>query len=145
MLAGEQMTKRGELKRPVPSGRLRWEWAVALLFLMAGCGSAYLKPVAGTGRGVIDRCEYLDVAGARLYLLIRGADRGAPVLLWLHGGPGGAERPLSRYYNHELEDHFVVAYWDQRGAGALLTPMPIPGIGMSSLDWRNSVHRLMTP
>jgi pimeloyl-ACP methyl ester carboxylesterase len=39
------------------------------------------------------------------------------VLLWLHGGPGGAERPLSRYYNHELEEHFVVAYWDQRGAG----------------------------
>ena len=59
---------------------------------------------------MIDRCEYLDVAGARLYLLIRGADRGAPVLLWLHGGPGGAERPLFRYYNHELEDHFVVAY-----------------------------------
>jgi hypothetical protein len=43
-----------------------------------------------------------------LYLLIRGADRTAPLLLWLHGGPGGAERPLFRYFNDDLEKSFVV-------------------------------------
>jgi pimeloyl-ACP methyl ester carboxylesterase len=52
-----------------------------------------------------------------MYLLTRGADRSAPVLFWLHGGPGGAERPVFRYFNSELENHFVVVYWDQRGAG----------------------------
>jgi pimeloyl-ACP methyl ester carboxylesterase len=36
---------------------------------------------------------------------------------WLHGGPGGAETPLFRLYNRELEQTFVVVYWDQRGAG----------------------------
>jgi pimeloyl-ACP methyl ester carboxylesterase len=66
------------------------------------------------------------VDGAKLYLLIRSADRTAPVLLWLHGGPGGAERPLFRYFNSELERHFVVAYWDQRGAGRSFDPHADP-------------------
>lgn len=55
--------------------------------------------------------------GAELYLLVRGEDRARPVLLLLHGGPGGAERPLFRYFNGHLERSFVVAYLDQRGAG----------------------------
>jgi len=66
----------------------------------------------------IRHAEYVPASdGAELFLLTRGADTNAPVMLWLHGGPGGAERPLFRYYNSELENHFVVAYWDQRGAG----------------------------
>jgi pimeloyl-ACP methyl ester carboxylesterase len=76
-----------------------------------------LLTIAPARADSIRRSETVSCDGAKLYLLIRGADRTAPVLLWLHGGPGAAERPLFRYFNHELEDHFVVAYWDQRGAG----------------------------
>ncbi|MFZ3180063.1 MAG: alpha/beta hydrolase [Methylocystis silviterrae] len=54
---------------------------------------------------------------AGLYLLTRGQHCDAPVILWLHGGPGGAEGPLFRLYNSAIEETFVVAYWDQRGAG----------------------------
>ncbi|MCB1693731.1 MAG: alpha/beta hydrolase [Pseudomonadales bacterium] len=61
--------------------------------------------------------EYLEIDGARLYTLIRGDDETRPILLWLHGGPGGAERPLFRYYNGELESRFIAVYYDQRGAG----------------------------
>jgi len=75
----------------------------------------------------VRRSEYLTVEGAKLFLLTRGADRRLPVLLWLHGGPGGAERPLFRYYSGELENHFVVAYWDQRGAGRSFDPEADPG------------------
>ena len=75
-----------------------------------------LTSAAGTPVA-IRRSEYLAVDAAKLFLLIRGMDRHAPVLLWLHGGPGGPERPLFRYFNGDLENHFVVAYWDQRGAG----------------------------
>jgi proline iminopeptidase len=74
----------------------------------------------------IKRSEYLPFGGAKLYLLIRGADKTAPVLLWLHGGPGGAERPLFRYFNGDLEKHFVVVYWDQRGAGRSFNPRADP-------------------
>jgi pimeloyl-ACP methyl ester carboxylesterase len=35
------------------------------------------------------------------------------MLLWLHGGPGGPERPLFRYFNSELERSLLVAYLDQ--------------------------------
>jgi pimeloyl-ACP methyl ester carboxylesterase len=88
---------------------------IALCALVAGCAS----PLAGAADSpvAIRRSEYLAVDGAKLFLMTRGADRRSPVVLWLHGGPGGPERPLFRYFNGELENRFVVAYWDQRGAG----------------------------
>ncbi len=61
--------------------------------------------------------KYLDVGDARLYMTIQGTNDEAPLLIWLHGGPGGAERPLFRMYNASLERRFVVVYLDQRGAG----------------------------
>ncbi len=93
--------------------------ALVLLVVLAGYsrGSAVSPAEIAEVLAPIDRSEFLPVAGARLFLLTRGTNRRAPILLWLHGGPGGAERPLFRYYNGDLENHFVVAYWDQRGAG----------------------------
>ncbi|RAJ94250.1 pimeloyl-ACP methyl ester carboxylesterase [Larkinella arboricola] len=57
----------------------------------------------------------ITVNGTRQWLLIRGQDRTKPVLLFLHGGPGLPE--LSLLTGHELEKHFVVVNWDQRGSG----------------------------
>src|SRR5215469_415480 len=93
--------------------------------LLAGCTVLQwcAKPTAAVP---INRSEHLPLDGTKLYLLTRGADRSAPVLLWLHGGPGGAERPLFRYFNSELENHFVVVYWDQRGAGSSFDPKADP-------------------
>lgn len=89
-----------------------WIWVCA-----AVCPAAASSDDAGLSLSV-DRAEYVTATdGARLYLTTRGARRDAPLLLWLHGGPGGAETPLFRYFNGELEDRFLVAYWDQRGAG----------------------------
>lgn len=87
--------------------------ALGLASALAACASG------ARASGDVERLEIVErvaVDDASLYLEVRGNGR-APLLLWLHGGPGGAERPLFRYFNGGLEESFLVAYLDQRGAG----------------------------
>ncbi len=57
------------------------------------------------------------IGGIRQYLQIRGQDRSNPVLLFLHGGPGGALSGISPIIHAGWEARFTVVNWDQRGAG----------------------------
>ena len=51
-------------------------------------------------------------------ILIRSKDINKPVLLYLHGGPGGSVLPFLKYMQtSQLEDNFVMVQWDQRGTG----------------------------
>ncbi len=61
--------------------------------------------------------EPVTLGGMEQWILIRGEDTTNPVLLWLHGGPGSPQMPLSHYLDGPLEEAFVVVHWDQRGAG----------------------------
>jgi pimeloyl-ACP methyl ester carboxylesterase len=67
-------------------------------------------------------CEKKEINGWPQYLLMRGKDASLPVLLFLHGGPGISETSLLRSYNSELENHFIMVYWDQRGTGRSYSP-----------------------
>jgi pimeloyl-ACP methyl ester carboxylesterase len=67
--------------------------------------------------GSIASLEPVALGGMTQWLLIRGQQRSLPILLWLHGGPGGAQIGWARTFQRELEEHFVVVNWDQRGAG----------------------------
>ena len=57
------------------------------------------------------------IGGVPQRLWFRGSSRDNPALVLLHGGPGGSLGALFRRYNAELERHFLVVTWEQRGAG----------------------------
>ena len=65
----------------------------------------------------IARTQRITINGIKQFVTIRGIDRRNPILLWLHGGPGSLSMPLYMHYNADLENHFTVVYWDQRGSG----------------------------
>jgi proline iminopeptidase len=58
--------------------------------------------------------------GSRFHVETFG-DPSAPVIVFLHGGPGGDYRGLLRLRDPvngvRLEDHHLLVYWDQRGSG----------------------------
>src|SRR5512145_1375048 len=95
--------------------------AFGIVGLLALLGLWALVP-AGTapieGERAIAALERVSLGGAEQTILIRGHDPGKPVLLVVHGGPGFAQLPIAAGYSDQLERHFVVVHWDQRGAGA---------------------------
>jgi proline iminopeptidase len=58
----------------------------------------------------------LPIGGHAQAMMVRGRSIDAPVLLYLAGGPGGTDFGAMRL-DAGLEQSFVVAVWDQRGAG----------------------------
>lgn len=67
--------------------------------------------------GSIAEQRNMSVNGDQHYVLLRGLDRSAPLLIYLHGGPGFTGMPFVRHHNSELENHFLMVYWDQRATG----------------------------
>lgn len=59
---------------------------------------------------------YVSIGGIEQWIQVGGASPGHPVLLFLHGGPGGSSRPAAMAWK-PWEEHFAVVHWDQRGAG----------------------------
>ncbi|QOZ27012.1 alpha/beta fold hydrolase [Bradyrhizobium sp. CCBAU 51753] len=60
--------------------------------------------------------RYVVLGGIQQWIQIRGEDRGNPVLLFVHGGPGSSTLPISSGWR-PWEKYFTVVQWDQRGAG----------------------------
>ncbi|MFO7299893.1 MAG: alpha/beta fold hydrolase [Actinomycetes bacterium] len=113
------------LGRPdaVGLGPLGWSLTTAALVFLGLVAvmvarPASTAPIVGDGapeRSVAELVE-IDVNGSRQSLMVRGRDTTNPVLLYLHGGPGGTDLGAIRR-DVGLEQDFVVVAWDQRGSG----------------------------
>jgi pimeloyl-ACP methyl ester carboxylesterase len=67
--------------------------------------------------GSISVIEKVALGGHEQYIIIRGVDKTKPIMLFLHGGPGSPEVAFIKHYNRDIENDFVMVYWEQRGSG----------------------------
>ncbi len=81
----------------------------------------------------IDEAMYVKAGGIDQWIQIRGRDRGNPVLLCVHGGPGATWTPLTALFV-SWEKDFTVVQWDQRGAGRTLEATGASVAGTMSID-----------
>jgi len=98
---------------------------IGLAFFLAATSRSHTPPFKNADGGVIETSiaeeRRISLGGAEQYVLIRGVDRSAPLLIFLHGGPGYSAMPFNRLRNADLEQNFVFVNWDQRGAGYSLS------------------------
>lgn len=60
---------------------------------------------------------FIQVNDVKLGMFISGNNKNNPILLFLHGGPAMPEYGLTKKYPTQLEKHFTVCWYEQRGAG----------------------------
>lgn len=91
----------------------------ALLVLMAVAFCRFMQHRSGSK---MDQLEAIDINGSQQWLLTRAHDSTAPVVLFVHGGPGFPAMPFSRAFDEAYVQHFVLVHWDQRCAGKSYVP-----------------------
>lgn len=106
--------------------------ALAVLVVSVGLlRPATTAPIVGPdGRqltGSVAELTGVDIGTHQAKLMIRGHSTDNPVLLFLAGGPGGSEYGAMRRHLAELERHFTVVTWDQRGAGTAYSELDPTG------------------
>jgi pimeloyl-ACP methyl ester carboxylesterase len=76
------------------------------------------KPLPGS----ISEKIRVEINGVEQGMFVKGMDVHNPVLLLVHGGPGMPDYFLREDHPTRLDEHFTVAWWDQRGAGLSYDP-----------------------
>ena len=84
-------------------------WYFRFLFLIS-----LLCPRPGWAE--INSSETIVIGGIKQWICIKGIRESDPVLLFLHGGPGGSSGYADQFTG-ELQKHFLVVEWDQRESG----------------------------
>lgn len=113
---------------------------VLLLFLL------FSSALVGLGQSPIDSEETVTIGGIKQYITITGNDRSLPLLLFLHGGPGGSVMGYADRFTDKLRKHFVVIQWDQRDTGRTLalngSPVPL-SLSLFQNDTRELIDTLL--
>lgn len=88
---------------------------ITVLILVASLFPTWTPKIKG--KNSIAKLEAIEINGTKLEVMIRGADRNNPIIIFVHGGPGCSEIPYVRKYQDQLEKHFTIVHYDQRGSG----------------------------
>lgn len=76
---------------------------------------------------------YVSIGGIEQYLEIGGDAPDHPILLYLHGGPGGTSLPAVMSWR-TWEERFTVVHWDQRGACRTFRKNGAEGCGRLTIE-----------
>jgi pimeloyl-ACP methyl ester carboxylesterase len=82
--------------------------------------------IASFAQSPIDTTATFKIGGIKQFVVIRGADRQKPLLLYFTGGPGESSIGHSDVFTAELRQHFVLVEWDQRNCGKTMELNPSP-------------------
>jgi len=90
---------------------------VAVCIVLIGVRNKnFFTSIIDTKEGV-DEADFVEINGQEQYITIRGRNQDAPVILYLHGGPGAPDSMMTYRFSNELIDDYTVVCWDQRGCG----------------------------
>ena len=87
---------------------------IVILLIVHFIGKLYYNR---TPDGGINETMYIDVNGQEQWINIYGEDKNNPVMLYLHGGPGGSTSAMDWVILRKLASDYTVVNWNQRGCG----------------------------
>lgn len=87
-----------------------------LIFFIGARNINYLNHYYLIEHGV-DEGMFINLGGQEQYVLVRGADKNNPVIVFLHGGPSSPESYVNCCWVNDIIDDYTVVDWDQRGCG----------------------------
>ena len=64
-------------------------------------------------RKLIDYTEWVKLNGDKQNIRVYTYDKNAPVLLFLHGGPGVCDRHWVIHYQKKLAENYTMVLWEQ--------------------------------
>lgn len=110
----------------------------AALLMLSGWAHQQAPPkvlaASAVERSAIEERGFVPIGGIPQWVTISGANRGNPVVLFLHGGPGNPLSPFSRSLYGDWATRFTIVQWDQRGAGRTFVRNPETTATRLSMD-----------
>ena len=94
--------------------------AVILLVQSPGKVKPFLDKNGEIIKGSISQKVYVKINGVKMGMIIKSKNTSNPVLLFVHGGPGMPEYPLTETYSTELEKCFTVVWLGSAGSRFIL-------------------------